>query len=102
MASGTQGNPRQIKRFLNTLLLRHQTALARGFGEDVKLPVLAKLMLAERFLSRLFDQIASAAARDPDGRCADLAALEAADPEKGWELKEQLVSNVVLAGGSTL
>ena len=29
----------------------------------MKLPVLAKLMLAERFLSRLFDQIASAAAR---------------------------------------
>ena len=58
------------------MLLRHQTAVARGFGEDVKLPVLAKLMLAERFLSRLFDQLASAAARDPDGRCADLALLE--------------------------
>lgn len=81
LASGTQGNPRQIKRFLNTLLLRHQTALARGFGEEVKLPVLAKLMLAERFLSRSFDQIASAAARDPDGRCVDLAALEAAASE---------------------
>jgi predicted KAP-like P-loop ATPase len=78
LASGTQGNPRQIKRFLNTLLLRHQTALARGFGEEVKLPVLAKLMLAERFLSRLFDQIASTAARDPGGRCVDLGALEAA------------------------
>ncbi|MBA8853092.1 hypothetical protein FHW20_004068 [Ochrobactrum intermedium] len=82
LASGTQGNPRQIKRFLNTLLLRHQTALARGFGEEVKLPVLAKLMLAERFLSRLFDQIASAAARDPDGHCIDLAALEAAASEE--------------------
>ncbi len=78
LASGTQGNPRQIKRFLNSLLLRHQTAQARGFGEDVKLPVLAKLMLAERFLSRLFDQIASAAARDDKGFCVDLAALEAA------------------------
>lgn len=77
LASGTQGNPRQIKRFLNSLLLRHQTALARGFGDEVKLPVLAKLMLAERYMSRLFDQIASAAARSPDGRCADLAGLEA-------------------------
>jgi len=82
LASGTQGNPRQIKRFLNTLLLRHRTALARGFGEEVKLPVLAKLMLAERFLSRLFDQIASAAARDHDGRCVDLAALEGAASEE--------------------
>jgi predicted KAP-like P-loop ATPase len=82
LASGTQGNPRQIKRFLNTLLLRHQTAIARGFGDEVKLPVLAKLMLAERFLSRLFDQIASAAARHPDGQCEDLAALEAVSEEK--------------------
>jgi hypothetical protein len=64
------------KRFLNTLLLRYQTALARGFGDEVKLPVLAKLMLAERFMSRLFDQIASAAARHPEGRCEDLVALE--------------------------
>lgn len=53
LASGTKGNPRQIKRFLNTLLLRERTAAARGFGDDVKLPVLAKLMLAERFIPRL-------------------------------------------------
>ena len=76
LASGTQGNPRQIKRFLNTLLLRNQTAKARGFGDDVKLPVLAKLMLAERFMSRMFDQIASAAAKHAEGHCEDLAALE--------------------------
>jgi predicted KAP-like P-loop ATPase len=77
LASGTKGNPRQIKRFLNTLVLRQRTAEARGFGDDVKLPVLAKLMLAERFIPRLFDQIAAAAATSPDGKCADLAALEA-------------------------
>jgi predicted KAP-like P-loop ATPase len=81
LASGTKGNPRQIKRFLNTLVLRKRTAEARGFGEDVNLPVLAKLMLAERFLPRLFDQIAAAAAVAPDGKCADLAALEAAANE---------------------
>jgi predicted KAP-like P-loop ATPase len=76
LASGTKGNPRQIKRFLNTLFLRQRTAEARGFGDDVKLPVLAKLMLAERFIPRLFDQIAAAAAAAPDGKCPDLAALE--------------------------
>lgn len=92
LANGTQGNPRQIKRFLNTLLLRHQTALARGFGDEVKLPVLAKLMLAERFLSRLFDQIASTAARNPDGRCEDLDALEAAT------LKETLTPKPIRTG----
>ena len=76
LASGTKGNPRQIKRFLNTLVLRQRTAEARGFGDDVKLPVLAKLMLAERFLPRLFDQIAAAAAAAANGKCPDLSALE--------------------------
>lgn len=78
LASGTKGNPRQIKRFLNTLLLRERTAAARGFGAEIKLPVLAKLMLAERFLPRLFEQIASVAAVHPKGQCEDIAALEAA------------------------
>jgi len=78
LASGTQGDPRQIKRFLNSLLLRQRTAEARGFGSEVNLPVLAKLMLAERFMPRLFDQIAYAAAAHPKGTCEGLAALEAA------------------------
>ena len=81
LASGSRGNPRQIKRFLNTLLLRQSTAEARGFAEDVKLPVLAKLMLAERFMPRLFDQIAFAAAGHGSGYCEDLARLEAAANE---------------------
>ena len=87
LASGTKGNPRQIKRFLNTLLLRQSSAEARGFGDDVKLPVLGKLMLAERFLPRLFDQIATSAASSSDGICVDLAALEAAVSEKPIEVK---------------
>ena len=82
LATGTKGNPRQIKRFLNMLVLRQRTAEARGFGNDVKLPVLAKLMLAERFLPRLFDQIAAAAATAMDGKCPNLAELEAAATAK--------------------
>lgn len=76
LASGAKGNPRQIKRFLNTLLLRQKMADARGFGDEIKLPVLAKLMLAERFLPSLFDQIATVAVTHPTGRCPDLAELE--------------------------
>lgn len=76
LAGGTLGNPRQIKRFLNTLLLRQKTAEARGFGEEIKLPVLAKLMLAERFLPSLFDQIATVAVKHSLGRCIDLTELE--------------------------
>ena len=76
LASGTKGNPRQIKRFLNTLLLRERTAIARGFGDDIKLPVLAKLMLAERFIPKLFEQIAFVAAVHPQGLCDNLEVLE--------------------------
>ncbi len=76
LASGTKGNPRQIKRFLNTLLLRHLTAEARGFGQSISLPILAKLMIAERFIPRLFEQIASIAAVAPEGICKELKFLE--------------------------
>ena len=91
LASGTKGNPRQIKRFLNTLLLRERTATARGFGDDIKLPVLAKLMLAERFIPRLFEQIAFVAAVHPKGLCEDLEALEKALPQtaEGNKLSEE-------------
>ena len=82
LANGTKGNPRQIKRFLNALILRERIAEARGFGEDIKLPLLAKLMLAERFLPALFDQIASAAAVASDGICTDINQLEAYTYEK--------------------
>lgn len=76
LASGTDGNPRQIKRFLNSLVLRVHIAEARGFGDQVKRPALAKLMLAERFMDQLFDQIAASAASSPDGKCDDLERLE--------------------------
>lgn len=76
LASGAKGNPRQIKRFLNALLLRERTATTRGFGDDITLPALAKLMLAERFIPRLFEQIAFVAAVHPQGLCEDLETLE--------------------------
>ncbi len=82
LAQGTQGNPRQIKRFLNTLILRQRMAAARGFGEAVELAILAKLMLAERFMTRTFEQIAAAAGPNPQGQCEALAQLEAALDEE--------------------
>lgn len=77
LARGTFGNPRQIKRFLNALLLREHTARNRQFGDDFKRTVLAKLMLAERFIPRLFEQVANDAAQDQDGFCRRLDKLEA-------------------------
>ena len=76
LAEGTQGNPRQVKRFLITLLLRHRTATARGFGGAIQLNALAKLMLAERFQPRVFDQIERSVAGSGVGMCHELMKLE--------------------------
>lgn len=76
LASGTKGNPRQIKRFLNTLMLRQLTAEARGFGNEINMPALAKLMIAERFMPRLFEQLAEACAISDNGNCSELHAIE--------------------------
>jgi predicted KAP-like P-loop ATPase len=81
LANGTKGNPRQIKRFLNALMLRKRTAEARGFGDEIGIPILAKLMLAEQFLPRLFEQIAHKAVSSPDGICKELNQLETAATE---------------------
>jgi KAP-like P-loop domain-containing protein len=46
LSRGLRGNPRQLKRFLNTMLLRLETARRRGVELDSG--VLAKLMVLER------------------------------------------------------
>lgn len=74
LARGLRGNPRQIKRFLNTLTLRLATAKRRGVELDPA--VLAKLMVLELDLpafERLFRwQLAQ------EGRPSQLAEAEAA------------------------
>lgn len=107
LASGSNGNPRQIKRFLNTLLLRQHTANARGFGDEIKLPVLAKLMLAERFVPSLFEQIATSAVTNSEGKCIDLAALDNAIAQdnnkktKPKESSESVVESITLSAWKT-
>ena len=76
LADGTKGNPRQIKRFLNAMLLRKKIADARGFGNQIKLPHLAKIMLAEQFHPVFFDQIATVVQKASDGRPEELGLLE--------------------------
>jgi hypothetical protein len=57
LGGGLRGNPRQLKRFLNNLLLKHRSAQRRRIALD--LPVLAKLMVLEEQhfsdFQRLFD-----------------------------------------------
>lgn len=76
LAAGTRGNPRQIKRFLNALLLRKNIAEARGFGGEVELPKLGKLMLVERFIPQYFPEIADGVAASHNGVSKDIEQLE--------------------------
>jgi len=78
LTEGTRGNPRQVKRFLNTLSLRIAVADDRGFGEQIDRTVLAKLMLAERFAPEIFDRIARDAASHSKGWSEMVAAWETA------------------------
>lgn len=82
LTEGTHGNPRQIKRFLNTMMLRQAIAHERGFGADVKLPVLGKIMLAERFYPDFYKQLAQLATGQ-SGKPAALAQLERALKHSG-------------------
>lgn len=74
LASNTNGNPRKIKRFINMLLLRYKIAEARGFGDEIELPILAKLMLAENYLEDFYKEIATET--EENGKCKVLYELE--------------------------
>ena len=74
LAEGTRGNPRQIKRFLNSLFIRRSIAKARGFS--VNETILAKLMLAERFQQDFYEYLADVAMRAGDGRVIAVGELE--------------------------
>jgi hypothetical protein len=55
LSRGLRGNPRQLKRFLNTLLLRLRTATRRGVALDPE--ILAKLMVLEVTAPKEFQQL---------------------------------------------
>jgi hypothetical protein len=78
LAEGTKGNPRQIKRFLNSIHLRLAVAKERGFHEDLDFPKLAKIMLAEAFNPQLYALLSRlATASGADGKVDALKVLEA-------------------------
>ncbi|MDB5088454.1 MAG: kap P-loop domain protein [Mucilaginibacter sp.] len=57
LSQGLKGNPRNVKRFLNTLFLRMKVARIYGLNDVIQLNVLAKLMLLERFQTDFFEKI---------------------------------------------
>jgi KAP family P-loop domain len=73
LSTGTNGNPRQCKRFLNTLLMRLSMASSRGVALSQR--VLAKLMLLEYFKPEFFKQLAAAQLMQ-GGKPNEIARLE--------------------------
>lgn len=72
------GNPRQLKRFMNTLMLRMDMAEDRGF--KVERPVLAKLMVLEYVKLPFFRQLFAWQAAQ-NGQPTQLAEMEASKPD---------------------
>lgn len=78
LATGLNGNPRQCKRFLNTLVMRLRMAKARDLS--LRAQALAKLMLLEYFRPESFRRLAELQS-EQQGTPRELAALEkAANP----------------------
>lgn len=75
LATGLSGNPRQCKRFLNTLMMRLGMAKSRAVTLDES--VLAKLMLLEHFRRPYFRRIAELQVAQ-EGRPQQLQIMETA------------------------
>lgn len=85
LAAGLSGNPRQCKRFLNTLLMRLSMAQSRGVQLEQR--VLAKLMLLEYFRPESFRKVAALAGAQ-GGCCRELGFLESAIAEESDQSEE--------------
>ena len=102
LADGARGNPRQIKRFINTMMLRLAIAEERGFRDELNISVLAKIMLAEQFAPALYDAMARGSANT--GAFEELDALEAAvrqEPVGALETKSADGKGAEAAGGAS-
>ena len=74
MADGLKGNPRQVKRFLNALMLRKELARVAGLENTIKTDTLVKLMILEYVEPDLFIDLFNRV--DAHGHVALLAWLE--------------------------
>lgn len=99
---GAKGNPRQIKRFLNSMALRLAIAKERGFAAEVKIPILAKLMLAERFATDFYDELARLATASIDGKVAAVARLEKVAAAGAAPAREKATPEKTPAAGAEL
>jgi predicted KAP-like P-loop ATPase len=78
LTEGLSGNPRQIKRFLNTLMLRYRVAKTLKVDTTLSLQVLVKLMMLERFREAIYVDLMAIAVRSDGGKCDVLYRIEKA------------------------
>lgn len=81
LSTGLDGNPRQIKRFLNTLIFRQSMGTAKGIKLATK--VLAKLMLLEYLKPTFFKQLAGFQAIQ-NGKSKELVIIENIVAKQGY------------------
>lgn len=88
ITEGLKGNPRQIKRFLNTFTLRNRLVKVAKLS-DFKIDILAKLMVLEYASTNLFREVYNwqSLQKGEPKQIADLEKL--AGEEKNEEIKKQ-------------
>lgn len=83
LSNGLHGNPRQCKRFLNSMDMRLQMASYKN--KTLNRKILAKLMMLEYIKPRIFNKFAEMAANNTLNK--ELSLFENGMPEKADELK---------------
>ena len=101
LTEGTKGNPRQVKRFLNAMLLREAIAAARGMEGEITKPALAKILIAERFHEGFFEELCQLVALSSDGKVELVSELESvkakqAKPEKKGQQNDWLSNEAII------
>ena len=97
VADGLKGNPRQVKRFLNALLLRRKLARVARLEESIRTDVLVKLMVLEYVEPDRFEELYKKLGTS-DGRVQMLQRLEGTvgngqDSEDDSPLPQQWTTN---------
>lgn len=103
LASSTDGNPRQCKRFLNTLYLR--MGLAKSRGVELNKSVLAKVLLAKYYKPDFYDTLAQEANYESFRKFEKGDVLEKNNPFAVWKNDDWVKSwksNGVVIGNEKL